>query len=255
MKESQNIFLPGGFKQFRILKTKYVLNDKRVLIIGSGSEKIAEKMIESGAISATMIVSDYDSLINARLNLIKDSKVLVKMMDFDNTDFDAEEFDLVYAQASISLLNRNKIIKEIKRILKPEATLCVSEITALTNDYPPFVKNIFETSDILALVNDQCETYYAEKKFSVLYEEDLTSSLQSFYEHTAQELDDKIYKLTDKEKSFYKKLLSKISHESNAYLKLGADRYIGFKMLILKKTPTVISKSAAADSTEKSVEL
>ena len=122
-KETQNIFLPGGFKQFRILKTKYVLNDKNVLIIGSGSEKIAEKMIESGAISAIVIVNDYDSLMNARLNLTKDSKVLVKMMDFDNTDFNAEEFDLVYAQASISLLNRNKIVKEIKRILKPDGII------------------------------------------------------------------------------------------------------------------------------------
>lgn len=254
-KEAQQIFLPGGFKQFRILKTKYVLNDKNVLVIGSGSEKIAEKMIESGAGSATMIVNDYDSLINARLNLIKDSKVLVKMMDFDNTDFDAEQFDLVYGQASISLLNRNKIIKEIKRILKPEATLCVSEVTTFTEDYPPFVKNIFDASDILPLLNDNCSTYYKERNFSVLYEEDLSSSLQSFYEHTVERLDDKIYTLSEKEKSYYKKLLNKISHESNAYLKLGADRYIGFKMLILKKTPTVISKSAAAYSTEKSVEL
>lgn len=234
--ETQQIFLPGGFKQFRILKTKYVLNDKSVLVIGSGSEKIAEKMIESGASAATMIVNDYDSLINARLNLIKDSKVLVKMMDFDNTDFDAEQFDLVYAQASISLLNRNKIIKEIKRILKPESTFCVSEITSLTADYPPFVKNIFDASDILPLLNDNCSNYYKERNFSVLYEEDLSSSLQSFYEHTSQALDNKIYNLTDKEKSYYKKLLNKISHESNAYLKLGADRYIGFKMLILKKT-------------------
>ena len=236
MKESQNIFLPGGFKQFRILKTKYILSDKDVLVIGSGSEKIAEKMIESGASSVKMIVNDYDSLINSRLNLSQDSPVGIKMMDFDNTDYNAEEFDLVYAQASISLLNRNKIIKEIKRILKPEATLCVGEITALTNDYPPFVKNIFDTSDILPLLNDSCDSYYTEKKFSVLYEEDLSSSLQSFYENTSETLSDKVRILTDKEKSYYKKLLSKISHESNAYLKLGADRYIGFKMLILKKT-------------------
>ena len=236
MQENQNIFLPGGFKQFRILKTKYILNAKNVLVIGSGSEKIAEKMIESGASSATIIVNDYDSLINARLNLINDSKVIVKMMDFDNTDFDAEQFDLVYAQASISLTNRNKIIKEIKRVLKPEATLCVSEITALTKDYPPFVKNIFDASDILPLLNESCNTYFIERNFSVLYEEDLSSSLQSFYENTAEKLDDKIYTLSEKEKSYYKKLLNKISHESNAYLKLGADRYIGFKMLILRKT-------------------
>lgn len=233
---NQNIFLPGGFKQFRILKTKYVLNDKNVLVIGSGSEKIAEKMIESGARSATMIVNDYDSLMNARLNLIKDSKVVVKMMDFDNTDFDTEQFDLVYAQASISLTNRNKIVKETKRILKPEGYLCVSEITALKKDYPPFVKNIFDASSILPLVNDKCSDYYKERNFSVLYEEDLSSSLQSFYENTYDMLDEKINSLTDKEKSFYKKLLNKISHESNAYLKLGADKYIGFKMLILQKT-------------------
>ena len=235
MTETQNIFLPGGFKQFRILKSKYILTDKTVLVIGSGSEKIAEKMIESGAASVIVIVNDYDSLINARLNLGKESKVTVKMMDFDNTDFKAEEFDLVYAQASISLTNRNKIIKEIKRILKPEATFCVGEITSLTKEYPPFVKNIFETSNILPHLNDNCGSYYTERNFTVLYEEDLSSSLQSFYENTSAELKSNIGGLTDKEKSYYKKLLNKISHESNAYLKLGADRYIGFKMLILKK--------------------
>jgi len=235
MQETQTIFLPGGFKQFRILKSKYVLNDRNVLVMGSGSEKIAEKMIKSGASSVELIVNDYDSLINSRLNLSNDSKVSVKMMDFDNTDFNAEEFDLVYAQVSISSLNRNKIVKEIKRILKPEATLCVGEITFLINDYPPFVKNIFDTSDILPLLNDSCGTYYTERNYSVLYEEDLSSSLQSFYEHTAERLKDKIYTLTEKEKSYYRKLLNKISHESNAYLKLGADRYIGYKMMILKK--------------------
>lgn len=245
MQESQNIFLPGGFKQFRILKTKYILSDKNVLILGSGSEKIAEKMIESGATSVKIIVNDYDSLINSRLNLEKESKVIVKMMDFDNTDFNSEEFDLVYAQASISLQNRNKIIKEAKRILKPNATMCVSEITVLSKEYPPFVRNIFDASDMLPLLNDFCRTYYTERSFSVLYEEDLSSSLQSFYEHTARELDDTIYKLNDKEKSYYKKLLKKINHESNAYLKLGADKYIGFKMLILKKKLSVISKESS----------
>ena len=235
MTETQNIFLPGGFKQFRILKSKYILDEKNILIIGSGSEKIAEKMIESGAASVIVIVNDYDSLINARLNLGKESKVTVKMMDFDNTDFKAEEFDLVYAQASVSLTHRNKIVKEIKRILKPEATFCVGEITSLTKEYPPFVKNIFDASDILPLLNENCRDYYEERKFSVLYEEDLSSSLQNFYENTSVDLKQNIKNLTDKEKSFYKKLLNKISHESNAYLKLGADKFIGFRMLILKK--------------------
>lgn len=240
MHETQQIFLPGGSKQFRILKTKYILPGKTVLIIGSNSEKIAEKMIESGAISLKIIVNDYDSLMNSRLNLNREVDVSVKMMDFDNTDFNAEEFDLVYAQASISLTNRNKIIKEIKRILKPEGVLCLSEITALQKDYPAFVKNIFEASDILPLQNDKCTDYYKERNFTILYEEDLTSSLNSFYESAVISLKGSIDNLSDKEKSYYKKLLKKISHESNAYLKLGADKFIGFKMLILKQTLTAI---------------
>jgi len=179
MQETHTIFLPGGFKQLRILKSKYIIKEKNVLVIGSGSEKIAEKMIESGASAVKVIVNDYDSLINSRLNLGKESNILVKMMDFDNTDFNDEEFDLVYAQASISLTDRNKIVKEIKRILKPEATFCVGEITTLTKEYPPFVKNIFNSSNILPLLNNTCTSYYTERKLSVMYEEDLSSSLQS----------------------------------------------------------------------------
>ena len=233
--ENPNIFLPGGFKQFRILKSNYDLSEKNVLIIGSNSEKIAEKMIEHKANSVKIIVNDYDSLMNSRLNLGKDFQIVVKMMDYDNTDFNNEEFDLVYSQASISLTNRNKIVKEIKRILKPDGTLCVSEITAIDKEYPPFVKNIFDASDIHPLLNDTCTDYYKERKFSVLYEEDLSSSLTSFYENAVRTLDESFDRLTDKEKSYYKKLLNKISHESNAYLKLGADKFIGFKMLIIKK--------------------
>jgi ubiquinone/menaquinone biosynthesis C-methylase UbiE len=237
LSSNQNIFLPGGFKQFRILKSKVHIEGKRVLLIGSGSEMIGEKFHNAGAESVDMIVNDYESLINSRLNLNKDSNVQIKMMDYENTDFDDESFDLIYSQASISLTNRNKIVKEIKRLLKSESILCVSEITALTKQYPQFVKDIFESSDILPLNHNECAKYYEERNFSVLYEDDLSSSLKNYYENAANQLKETIETLTEKEKSYYKKLLNKISHESNAYLKLGADKFIGLKMLILKKTP------------------
>lgn len=234
MNKEQNIFLPGGFKQFRLLKSKINLTDKAVLILGPQSEKIGEKIIDAGAKSVNIIVSDYDSLINSRLNIPKEKNVSIRMMDYDNTDFDDDAFDLVYAQASISLKNRNKITKEIKRILKPEGLLCVGEITALKETYPQFVKDIFESSGLLPLQHNKCVEYYESKNFSLEYEEDLSTSLRSYYEITYNQLKHIIEDLSEKEKSYFKKLLNKISHESNAYLKLGADRYIGFKMLILK---------------------
>lgn len=236
MQENPNIFLPAGFKQFRILKSKFIISGKSVLVIGAGSEKIAEKMIDSGAVSVKMIVNDFDSLMNSRLNLGKEGKIILEMMEYDNTDFSDNEFDLVYAQGSISSSNRSKIIKEIRRILKTDGVLCVGEITSLKKDYPVFIKDIFESSEIIPLLNDSCSTYYTERNFSVLYQQDLSSSLKFFYENASLSLEKSIEKLTDTEKSYYKKLLNKISHESNAYLKLGADKYIGFKMLILKSS-------------------
>ena len=236
MSDTQNIFLPGGFKQFRILKSKYVIAEKSVLVIGSGSEKIALKMLEAGAACVSFIVNDYESLMSARFVLSNKSKVSAKMMNYDNTDFSDNEFDLIYAQASISSTNRNKIIKEVKRILKASGTLCTGEITAREKDYPPFVRDIFESSDVSPLLHESCENYFIERNFEMMYSEDLSSSLKNFYETVKQSLKDVINELSEKEKSYYKKLLNKISHESNAYLKLGADRHIGFKMIILKKS-------------------
>lgn len=234
MQENLYIFLPGGFKQFRILKSKFIISGKSVLVIGAGSEKIAEKIIDSGASSVKMIVNDFESLINSRLNLSKESEIVLEMMEYDNTDFSDNVYDLVYAQGSISSANRSKIIKEIKRILKADGVLCVGEMTSLRKEYPVFIKDIFESSEIVPLSNESCSTFYTQRNFSVILEQDLSSSLKSFYENAASSLEKSIEKFTDIEKNYYKKLLNKISHESNAYLKLGADKYIGFKMLILK---------------------
>lgn len=242
MQEDLHIFLPGGLKQFRIFKSKTIISDKTVLIIGAGSEKIAEKMINSGAVSVNIIVNDFESLMNLRLNVSKESKIALYMMEYDNTDFSSNTFDIVYAQGSISSLNRNKIVKEIKRVLKAEGILCIGEVTSLKKDYPVFIKDIFESSEIIPLMNDSCSTYYIERNFSVIHEQDLSSSLKSFYENASKELKETIDRLSDQEKSYYKKLLNKISHESNAYLNLGADKYIGFKMLILKLSSSASSQ-------------
>ncbi|MFO7525431.1 MAG: methyltransferase domain-containing protein [Ignavibacteriaceae bacterium] len=234
MNSEISVFLPAGMKQFRTLKNKYILNNKKILVIGAGSERICHKMIEYGAASVVTIVNEYESLISARLVLSKENNIIVKMMEYDNTDFNDDEFDLVYAQASVSTSNRNKIIKEIKRILTTDGVLCVGEITVLKEAYPAFVKDIFKSSDILPLQHNSCKEYYSDRKFEVLYEEDLSTSLRSFYETAAQTLREEINNLSENDKSYYKKLLNKISHESNAYLNLGADKYIGFKMLLLK---------------------
>lgn len=234
MKETTKIFLPGGLKQFRILKQKCNIKKTKVLIIGESSEKIAEKFIDEEAESVDIIVRDYDSLIQSRLKIEKNKNISIRINDFENTDFQENNFDIIYSQVSISNANRKDTVKEIKRILKPNGIFCISEMTKLQSEIPAFVKNIFEQSEIVPLLHSEFKEYFISKSFELIYQQDLTSSLTDFYQNIQKELNDFLKSSSEKEKVLYKKLLNKISHESNAYLKLGADKYIGLNLLILK---------------------
>lgn len=229
------ILLPGLDKQIEFLKKHFNDTPQKTLVIGSSSEAVAIKLAQQFNSQISLIVEDYESLMSSKLILGGNEKVDLKMMSFETTDFPAEEFDLVFAQASISSVNRNKIVKEIKRILKPGGYFCLGEIVSLTVETPRFMSDIYDASDLLPLFIDIVEKYYSERKFLITAKEDLSSTLKEFYSLNADQLKSAKDNLMDNEKSYYKKLLNKISHESNVYLKLGGHKHIGFHVLLLRK--------------------
>ena len=235
MADNHSIFLPGSGKQFNHLKTKVILKDKDILIIGSNSEKIAHMFLNAEVNFVTIILDEYDSLFKARYLLKNIEKISVRLMDFSSTDFNDAKFDIVYAQASISSKMRNKIIKEIKRILKPEGILNVGEITSLKSSPPKFVNDIWESGNILPLNFDDIKKYYEERKFEVVDTLDLSAHLKDFYLESKKLLFNNIDSLSENEKAYYKKLLKRMSHESNAYLKLGGKDYMGFTSIIVRR--------------------
>jgi len=235
MAEDHTIFLPGTGKQFNHLKAKIILKDKNILIIGSNSEKIAQMFLDAEANVVTIILDEYDSLMNARYLLKNKEEISVRLMDSNSTDFNDAVFDIVYAQASISGKMRNKIIKEIKRILKPEGILNVGEITSLKSSPPIFVNDIWDTGNILPLNSDDVKKYYEERKFEIVDTLDLSTHLKDFYLESNKLLFNNIDSLSENEKAYYKKLLKRMSHESNAYLKLGGKDYMGFTSIIARK--------------------
>lgn len=235
MKSKRQILLPGLGKQLEFLRKNFSGEVKSILIVGSSSEFQALSLSGLFHSKVHLIVEDYESLLNSKLVLKGAENVDLKMMNFEATDFNDKQFDLVYAQASVSSVNRNKIIKEIKRILKPGGFFCVGEISSLTKEFPRFIKDIYDNSYMLPLFVDELEKYYGERNFSVIAKENLSFTLKEFYSMNTAMLDGAMENLTDGEKSYYKKLLGKISHESNAYLKLGSDKYIGFHALLLQK--------------------
>ena len=81
------------------------------------------------------------------------------------------------------------------------------------------------------MASSAVKKYYESKGFEVLSERDLSTTLKDFYENTISV----VSKTGKAEKEEDKKYFSRMKHESNAYLKLGGDKYIGFKSLIMRK--------------------
>ncbi len=229
------ILLPGSNKQINFLLDRITLDELNLLVIGSQSVDIAKTLADKASMDVELIVEDYETLMISNLELDKKKNVNIKLMDFERTDFSSGQFDLIFSQASITNFNRKKVIKEIKRILKPSGFLCVGEIVKLHQNVPTFINEIFNSSNLHPLQIDELEKYYCERNFILIDSIDLSKTLAKFYQDYAILLNSKSKNLSESEKSFYKKILSKISHESNVYLKLGGEKYIGFKVLLLKK--------------------
>ncbi|VAX20987.1 hypothetical protein MNBD_IGNAVI01-1623 [hydrothermal vent metagenome] len=233
--EEANIFLPGLGNQFRFVRRNLELKDRSTLTLGSASEEIVKLLADETGRKAELIVEDYNSLMNAMLLLEKRDDIVVRLMDFEFTDFNDQEFDMVYTQGAISNPRRNKIVKEIKRILKPGGLLCVGEVVSLKENLPQFVLDIYESSDLEPLLVNKIEDYYKERNFEIVGKKDLSFTLKDYYSKNLEELKKSINNMADNEKSYYKKLINMISHEAKAFLNQGADEFIGFYTLILKK--------------------
>jgi SAM-dependent methyltransferase len=212
-----------------------IVEEKDILVIGANSESIAEEFLEQKARTVIIIVDDNDTLIRSRFILSGKKKISVRMMEYTNTDFGDAAFDIVFAQASISTPARKKIIKEIKRILRPEGILCCAEIVNLEKDVPQFIDDLRENSGINAPWINEVNDFYTNAGFELISEENLSNRLQNFYRDSSRLLEDNKDDLTEQEKSYYKKTLKMMSHEPNAYLELGGFKFMGLKMLTVRK--------------------
>ena len=82
---------------------------------------------------------------------------------------------------------------------------------------------------------NKIEDYYKEKKFEIIDKKDLSFTLKDYYSKNLYELKKSLKDMAENEKSYYKKTINMISHEAKAFLSQGADEFIGFYSLILKK--------------------
>lgn len=233
MKMNDTILLPGLDLQIHFLSQHVDLSNLDIMILGSSSANIAKQMMKKSN-RIELIVEDYESLISTKFELKEEKKVLPKLMDYENTDFTDNEFDIIYSQGSISNTQRKNILKEMKRVCKSEGFLCIGEVVKLTQDVPKYIIDIFDQSDLDPIYFAELKKYYEEKNLSVVDSVDISSTLKEYYKKNMDLLKVNIPSLGKSEKSYYKKVLNQISHQSKAYLKLGGDKFIGFYALLLK---------------------
>ena len=235
MENEINVFLPGLDNQVRFVKRRVELKDKKTLTIGTASEDVAKLFASETGKTAELIVEDFTSLMNSRLLVGENKSINARLMDFEVTDFEKDEFDVVYTQGGISNPRRKKIVKEIKRILKPDGIFCVGEVVSLKEELPQVILDIYDSSELEPLLASEIEEYYRERNFEIIEKKDLSFTLKDYYTKNLYELKKSVVNLSENEKSYYKKLIKMISHEAKAFLNQGADEYVGFYSLILKK--------------------
>jgi len=228
------IFLPGTDKQIKFFFKNSIPAGKNILIAGSGSDRIALRFVNAEAADIQIISNDSSDVMDLRLRT-RAKNVSVKMMDFTNTDYPENTFDYIYSQASFSTADRKKIYKEVLRILKPSGNICSGEIIKIPGEIPRFLQDVWKSSGILPLTLNEQLSFYKESGFEVTAYEDLSFTLTEFYKSGKDLLKRFKQESTPGEQKNYKKLLNKISHESNAYLNLGGRKYMEFHAFILKR--------------------
>jgi len=113
-------------------------------------------------------------------------------------------------------------------VLSPKGYFCLGETVALTPDPPKFIKDIWESSGMSVLSRDALLEYYKERGFVIDTVKNLSHTLTVFYTASREALDERLQYMSSDEKKEYKKLIPKLNHEINAYLKQGGNKYIGF---------------------------
>lgn len=227
---SVNSSIPGGISQLNHLLDQNISKGNHALIIGTISKPITKKLLEHFT-DINIITENYDSVINIKMKIKDNDSIKIKMMDYAHTDFDDNYFDLIYTQGSVSVPERKNILKEIKRILSDGGLLSAGEIVSLKEPVAGFIKDIWERSGLEPIASLEIKQYYEIRGFEIVSEKDLSDTLRDFYEQVRYT----VSKAGKDEKEQDKKYFSQIKHESNAYLKLGGNKYIGFKSLIMRK--------------------
>ncbi|MCC6549016.1 MAG: methyltransferase domain-containing protein [Ignavibacteriaceae bacterium] len=233
--EYSGILLPGLDDQLHFFTRNIPVQGKSVLLIGSGSEKVALSLLEEGCTTIQIITDSEELLVNTRLTLSGNADIKARYSEYGSLDFSDASFDLVFAQGTVSRTDRKKILKEIYRVLKTDGVFCPGEMTSLKGDIPPFLKSVFAANNMDILSSDSLSMIYKAEGFKVKAMKSLDNTLKEYYKETERALNRRLGKMTKEDQKNNKDMITKTKHEINVFLNLGGLKYTGFSSFLLIK--------------------
>jgi ubiquinone/menaquinone biosynthesis C-methylase UbiE len=230
-----SLLLPGMDDQFLWFNNLYDVTGKTVLVVGESSDELAKFIEENFQAKIYFIVHDEDALFRNRLKLGANKNISVRLMEFSNTDFKNDFFDVVYAQASVTVKERRKIAKEFFRITKPGGVLCVGEMCNLKKEVPQVITDVWNRSTLAPLFVDELVPFYESVQWKHKESKDLSETLDVFYIQFEKKAARNLPNVPEGEKKLHKKFIHKISHEANVFLRHGGYKNIGFSAMLFEK--------------------
>lgn len=184
-------------------------------------------MIRDGTDSVEIAIPSGELLLQSRMNF-NHNGINARFIEFHQLPYDDSSFDLVYAQGSLSTNLRNFISTQVYRVLTPKGYFCLGETVALTQNTPTFINDLWKNAEMSVLTREDLLKYYQERGFVIDTIKNLSGTLTQFYRDSRTALDERVKSMSSEEKKEYKKLLPRLNHEINIYLKQGGSKHIGF---------------------------
>lgn len=236
MNQVKPVKLPGAEKQLQLLFNTYPVEGKSVLIPGVGSPDLLQVFVDMSPSKLEVLLFDDEQIMVARMHAPKSPSLRIKFMDYTVTDYADNTFDCIYAPGTLSILHHSRMLAEMRRILKPGGVFCLGELAYTKDDIPISVNTMWQDAGLYLQPAEKLLPAYTAGGFELISQADFTDTLKGVYQDFKVQ-EDKMHKLAELQlPSTQKKQLTRYKHEANMYLKMGAAKYTGYFVYLLRKT-------------------
>jgi SAM-dependent methyltransferase len=227
--------LPGLNQQFEYLADNYDLTGKKVLIVGTATVRLCSSFLHKEVKSLDIIIDNEEIIMVERMRLPKADNLRIRYMEFSNTDFRDNSFDLIYSQGAVSVHEHNKILAEMHRILKIDGACFIGEIFYTKADIPISIRDGWTAAGLAPMSYGPLSMAISQNGFSIADTTDLSDTLETLYNEYRIILGRESNALDDAERLQFKKDITRMQHESDLYLKLGGKKCSGYMVFHLRK--------------------